>query len=141
MPIHGTWVHTKPGYKQVGHWGWDNDRLHSKIDTQPDENGCLNWRGAMSPTGALMGAWKSTEDGSMRQQMSQVRRLIAMDQTNKDISDYQVKPKCGNQRCCEISHYELKPNNRIEASKKPAKEARLPKEVPTRKIRQRWMDV
>jgi len=101
------YVHKKPGYKQVGEWGFDRDRLWSKIDLTPDQNGCYNASSAMSPSGALMGAWKNG-----RQQMTQIRRLVLMDVMNKDISEYQVTLSCGNQRCCNEKHFVLKPTNR-----------------------------
>jgi hypothetical protein len=127
MPHIGPYFMHKPGFKQIGAWGWDNIRLHSKIDKTPDENGCLNWQGAMSPTGALMGAWKS-KDGVMTQQMTQVRRLIMMDVTNEDHSEYQIKLSCGNQRCCNHKeHFELKPTNRPKSQKsKTTKKAKTP---------------
>ena len=116
MPHQGPYFMNKPGFKQVGVWGWDNERLHSKIDKTPDANGCHNSNSAMSPSGALMGAWKN-KDGVMKQQMTQVRRLLQMDITNEDISDYQIKLTCANQRCCNPEHFKLMPNNRIAASK------------------------
>jgi hypothetical protein len=98
----------KPGYKKVGDWEFDRIRLWNKIDITPDENGCHNARSAMSPSGALMGAWKNG-----RQQMTQIRRLVQMDVTNEDIQEYQVSLKCGNQRCCNYKeHFVLKPNKR-----------------------------
>lgn len=97
----------KPGYKKVGVWEFDRLRLWNKIDTTPDENGCHNWSGAMSPSGALMGAWKNGV-----QQMSQARRFVVMDTTNEDISEHQVSLKCGNQKCCNEQHFVLKPNKR-----------------------------
>ena len=98
----------KPGYKQVGAWEFDRLRLWSKIDTTPDENGCHNAKSAMSPSGSLMGAWKNGV-----QQMTQIRRLVQMDVTNEDISEYQVTLTCGNQRCCNYKeHFVLKPTNR-----------------------------
>jgi hypothetical protein len=97
----------KPGYKQVGDWEFDRDRLWSKIDTTPDLNGCYNWQGAMSPSGALMGAWKNG-----RQQMGQARRFVVMDDLNTDIQQHQVSLSCGNQRCCNKQHFVLKPNKR-----------------------------
>lgn len=112
MPHIGPYYMKKQGYKQVGAWGFDRDRLWSKINTTPDANGCHNWQGAMSPSGALMGAWKK-RDGAMTQQMTQVRRLIMMDVMNKDISEYQIKLSCGNQRCCNYQeHFKLEPTNR-----------------------------
>jgi hypothetical protein len=97
----------KPGYKQVGAWEFDRDRLWSKIDTKPDLNGCHNANSAWSPSGALMGAWKNGH-----QQMTQIRRLVEMDESNEDIQEYQVTLKCGNQRCCNREHFVLKPNKR-----------------------------
>ena len=126
MPHIGPYFMNKPGFKQVGTWGWDNERLHSKIDTKPDRNGCLNWKGAMSPSGALMGAWKS-RDGVMKQQMTQVRRLVQMDETNEDIGEYQIKLTCANQKCCNRLHFKLMPNNRIAASKPQAEKPEVPK--------------
>ena len=107
MPHIGPYYMTKPGFKQVGEWGFDRERLWSKINTTPDLNGCHNWQGAMSPSGALLGAWKNN-----RQQMTQARRLVLADTTDKDISEYQVKLSCGNQQCCNPEHFILKPNNR-----------------------------
>jgi len=124
MPHIGPYYMNKPGYKQVGEWGFDRLRLWNKIDKEPDENGCLNWNGAMSPTGALMGAWKS-HNGEIRQQMTQVRRLVMMDATNTDMSEYQIKLTCGNQSCCNKEHFVLMPSNRPkpkeELAKKPTK--------------------
>ena len=103
----------KPGYKKVGDWEFDRIRLWNKIDVTPDENGCHNSRSAMSPSGALMGAWKTNPDtGITKQQMTQIRRLVQMDVTNEDIQEYQVTLKCGNQRCCNREHFVLKPNKR-----------------------------
>jgi len=146
MPHIGPYYMKKPGFKQVGVWGWDNERLHSKIDKTPDENGCLNWNGAMSPSGALMGAWKEKE-GVMIQQMSQVRRLLQMDITNEDISDYQIKLTCGNQACCNKAHFKLMPNNRIAASKAKSTKSRDDLKIlnvlplkPKAKKAKRWWD-
>jgi hypothetical protein len=51
-----------------------------------------------------------------------------MDATNEDISDYQVKLTCGNQRCCNHKeHFKLMPNNRIAASKPQAEKPEVPK--------------
>jgi hypothetical protein len=111
MPHLGKWVHTKPGYKQVGVWGFDRDRLWSKVDTTPDANGCHNAKSAMSPSGALMGAWKR-KDGVMIQQMTQIRRLVQMDITDKDLNDHQVTLSCRNQRCCNPKHFVLRPTNK-----------------------------
>lgn len=107
MPAHGSQHHKKPGYKQVGAWGWDNDRLWSKIDQTPDYNGCHNWLGAMSPTGGLMGVYKLGH-----QQMTQARRLVWMSINNEDVTPYSVTLTCANQACCNPLHFELKKNNR-----------------------------
>ena len=139
MPHIGPYYMNKPGYKQVGTWGWDNQRLSSKIDALPDENGCRNWQGAMSPSGALMGAWKR-KDGVMIQQMTQVRRLIQMDVMNEDISDYQVKLTCGNQACCSREHFILKPNNRIAVSK-PVKSVKQTKREDVKSSAKKWWNV
>jgi hypothetical protein len=98
----------KPGYKKVGAWEFDRDRLWAKIDTKPDQNGCHNAKSAWSPSGALMGAWKNGV-----QQMTQIRRLVLMDVTNEDISEHRITLSCGNQRCCNYKeHFVLKPNKR-----------------------------
>jgi hypothetical protein len=107
MPHHGPYYMTKPGFKQIGAWGFDRLRLWSKIDTTPDLNGCHNAKSAMSPSGALMGAWKNG-----KQQMTQIRRLVQMDITNEDISEHQVKLKCANQKCCNPQHFILRPTNK-----------------------------
>jgi hypothetical protein len=107
MPARGPQHQKRPGYKQVGSWGWSDLRLWSKIDKTPDYNGCHNWQGAMSPSGGLMGAWKS-----QHQQMIQARRLVFMSKTNEDVTPYSVTLTCANQACCNFSHFELKKNNR-----------------------------
>ena len=107
MPARGPQYAKKPGHKEVGIWAWNDLRLWSKIDKEPDENGCLNWHGAMSPSGALMGAWKND-----RQQMTQARRLVWMSINNEDVSEHRVTLSCDNQRCCAEKHFVLKPNLR-----------------------------
>ena len=116
MPHIGPYYMKKPGFKRTGVWGFDRLRLWSKVDLTPDENGCHNWRGAMSPSGALMGAWKfanDTDTEHVKQQMTQVRRLIWADVNNEDPSPYQIKLSCGNQKCCNYKeHFVVHTNNR-----------------------------
>lgn len=113
MPARGPQYAKKPGHKEVGSWAWNDTRLWSKIDKEPDENGCLNWRGAMSPTGALMGAWKKNPQSEVcHQQMTQARRLVWSSITNEDVTPYSVTLTCGNQRCCSFNHLVIKPTNR-----------------------------
>jgi len=102
--------HLAPGYTRVGPWAWDNNRLLSKINTEPDVNGCLNWQGSMSGTGALMGAWKNGV-----QQMTQARRLLWMSVNRVDATPYQITMTCANQQCVNIQHFKLKPTNRPDA--------------------------
>ena len=109
MPKQGRWYFDKPGYRSEGEWAWDEDRLYSKISKTPDENGCLNWQGAMSPSGALLGVYRNG-----RQQMSQARRIVWMSKNNKYVTPYSVSLTCGNQRCCNIEHFVLKKNNRTD---------------------------
>jgi hypothetical protein len=97
----------QPGYKRVGIWGWNDERLWSKIEVNLDIEHCWPWQGAMSPSGALMGAWKDDS-----QQMTQARRLVYMSHTNEDVTPYSVTMKCNNQACCNPNHFELKRNNR-----------------------------
>ena len=101
------WYATQPGYTTAGPWGWDDHRLWSKIDKRPDHNGCHNWLGAMSPSGALMGVYK---DG--HQQMSQSRRLVWMSINKEDATPYQITLKCGNQACCNPEHFLVLKNNK-----------------------------
>ena len=108
MPALGPQHPLKPGYKSIGLWGWDDHRLWSKIKKTDSVNDCWLWQGSMSPTGALMGAWKLGH-----QQMTQARRLVQMSVTNEDVSPYRVTMTCQNQRCCNPNHFELKDNNRI----------------------------
>jgi len=107
MPARGPQYAKKPGHKEVGIWAWNDLRLWSKIDKTPDENGCHNSKSAMSPSGALMGAWKNNH-----QQMTQARRLVWMSITNEDVSEHRVTLSCGNQRCCNPEHFVIKPNLR-----------------------------
>lgn len=101
------WYNTQPGYTTQGPWGWNDHRLHSKIDKRPDENGCHLWTGSMSPSGALLGVWKNGI-----QQMSQARRILWMSLNNEDVTPYRVTMKCGNQSCLNPEHFLLKKNNR-----------------------------
>jgi len=101
------WYKTQPDFRQQGPWGWNEDRLWAKIDLRPDYNGCHNWQGAMSPTGALMGVYKNDH-----QQMIQARRLVWMSKNKEDVTPYQVRLKCANQSCCNPEHFEIKKNNR-----------------------------
>jgi hypothetical protein len=107
MPARGPQHPKRPGYKQIGLWGWDDHRLWSKIKKTDDPNQCYLWQGSMSPTGALMGGWKAGV-----QQMSQARRFVYMSVTGEDVAPYRVTLTCANQRCCNFSHFEIKENNR-----------------------------
>jgi len=107
MPAHGPVHRTRPGFREIGSWGWDDNRLWSKIEVSLDTEVCWPWQGSMSPSGALMGAWK--ED---IQQMTQARRLVYMSHYNEDVTPYRVTLKCKNQSCCNPHHFELKANNR-----------------------------
>jgi len=107
MQAHGPQHQKRRGYKSVGIWGWNDQRLWSKIEVSLDTEECWPWKGSMSPGGALMGAWKEG-----RGQMTQARRLVYMSQTNEDVSPYQVKMKCHRQDCLNPSHFEIKPNYR-----------------------------
>lgn len=109
MPAKKGWYKTKPGYKQVGAWAWDNDKLWSKIEVSLNTNDCWTWHGSMSPSGALFGAWKNEV-----QQMVQARRLVWMSETNEDVSPYKVTMTCQRQDCVNPNHFELKPTNRPE---------------------------
>jgi hypothetical protein len=107
MPARGPIHKKRPGYKSMGAWGWDDHRLWSKIEVSLDINECWLWTGSMSPSGALLGAWKNEV-----QQMTQARRLVFMSHTKEDVTPYQVTMKCANQACCNPHHFELKKNNR-----------------------------
>jgi len=130
MPHIGPYYHKKPGFKQQGPWGWNTELMWSKIDRQPDANGCHNAKSAMSPTGALMGAWKNGQ-----QQMTQIRRLVWMTVNDRDVSEYQVKLTCGNQRCCNPEHFVIKPTNKQQHNDlKPAE----PTSTRTKPPQERW---
>ena len=103
------WYKNKPGYKEVGQWGWDDNRLWSKVEVSVNTNDCWIWHGSMSPSGALFGGWKNE-----LQQMQQARRFIWMSKNNEDVSPYRVTLTCANQECVNPNHFELKPTNRPE---------------------------
>lgn len=110
MPRKRGWYKTKPGYKEVGVWGWDDNSLWDKVQTSFDVNECWTWTGSMSPTGALFGAWRTDKNDIA--QMTQARRVIYMSETNTDVRPYRVTMTCGNQQCVNPNHFELKENNR-----------------------------
>ena len=101
------WYKNRPGYREVGGWGWDDLRLWNKIEKTDNDNDCWTWTGSKHPAGALMGAWRHGV-----QQMVQARRLIVMSTTNEDVTPYRVTMTCGNPLCVNERHFELKPNNR-----------------------------
>jgi hypothetical protein len=103
------WYNTQPGYTTQGPWGWNDHRLHNKINKTPDENGCHLWQGSMSPSGALMGVYKLGY-----QQMTQARRILWMSINKQDVSPYRVTMTCNNQQCLNPEHFELKETNRPE---------------------------
>ena len=98
---------TNNNYVTVGDWSWDDVLLKSKIQPGPREDDCTIWTGSMSPSGALFGAKKHG-----LAQMTQARRLIYTSETKQDVSEYSVTMLCGRQECCNIRHFELKPNRR-----------------------------
>lgn len=103
------WYKKQQGYREQGPWAWDDDKLKAKINNEPDENGCLNWTGSMSPTGALLGVYKNGI-----QQMSQARRILWMSINKEDVTPYRVTMMCANQSCLNPKHFELKKNNRLD---------------------------
>ena len=100
------WTKNK-NYVTVGDWSWDTVRLNSKIKKGDLPLYCDIWQGSMSPTGALFGARKLG-----LQQMTQARRLVWMEHTGKDATNYQITMSCDNQRCVNPEHFVTKPNNR-----------------------------
>jgi hypothetical protein len=103
------WYKTQQGYREIGAWAWNDELLWSKIEVSLDTEECWTWSGSMSPSGALLGAFKNGV-----QQMTQARRLVYMSETNEDAAAYQITMKCANQSCCNPNHFLLKPSNRPE---------------------------
>ena len=115
MPCKRGWYKQKPGYREVGAWAWNDELLWSKIEVSLDTEECWPWHGSMSPTGALLGAFKKDPvTGEFRQQMVQARRLVWSSQTNEDVTPYRVTMKCANQSCCNPNHFKLFPTNKPE---------------------------
>ena len=104
------WYKTNPGYREIGTWGWDDNRLWAKIQKTDNVNDCWTWTGSQHPAGALLGAWRHGV-----QQMTQARRLVWMSVNNQDVQPYRVTMTCQNQQCCNPNHFELKKNNRPES--------------------------
>ena len=111
MPTKKGWYKQQPGHKTVGQWAWNDNRLWDKIEVSLDPNECWQYFGSMSPSGALLGAWKNGV-----QQMTQARRLVWMSENNEDVTPYRVTMKCANQACCNPNHFIIKPTNRPEKS-------------------------
>jgi len=111
MPASKGWFKKKPGYKQIGHWGWDDNKLWSKIEKTDNNNDCWRWLGSVHPAAALFGAWRIYDDES-KQQMTQASRLIWMSINNEDVNGYKVTHTCGNPLCVNEHHFELKKTNR-----------------------------
>lgn len=107
------WYKTQPGYVEYGAWGFDAERVKSKIKPGHSADDCTTWLGAMSPSGALMGAWKKDIDtDTYKQQMTQARRLVWMIENKQDASPYSITLTCANQQCCNSRHFIIKPTNR-----------------------------
>ena len=96
-----------PHYRHLGLWSWNTDKMWSKIEVSLDPQECWLWQGAMTPSGAVFGVKKAGHS-----QMTQVRRLVVMEQEQRDITPYQVTMKCDNQQCVCPDHFELKPSYR-----------------------------
>jgi hypothetical protein len=101
----------KPGYKELGGWGWNDTKLWSKIQKNEDPRRCWSWTGSVHPAAALFGAWK-IYDNESQQQMTQARRLIWQSIHNEDVGAYRVMHTCGNPHCVNPSHFELHETNR-----------------------------
>lgn len=102
----------KKGYKpqltriithQQGGWSWNADKIFEKLVKGP-ESFCWAWQGATSPGGNLLGAYKNG-----RPQMTQVNRLIAMQELNADLEGQQVRMRCGNKKCSNWHHFQIEP--------------------------------
>lgn len=113
MPKSKFWFSQQPSFVEYGVWGFDLQRLKDKIKPGQTENSCTTWLGSMSPSGALMGAWKKDIDNdTFKQQMTQARRLVWMSINKQDVSPYSITLTCKNQQCCNPRHFVVKPTNR-----------------------------
>lgn len=98
---------TPPETKSVGPWTWRPDLLHPKVEQGP-EDACWPWRGSVSPSAPIFGAKKSGKP-----QMTQATRILYMDRTGQDITNYEIRHTCGNRMCVNHRHWELRPNHLI----------------------------
>lgn len=113
MPKNKLWFRQQPTFVEYGVWGFDAERVKSKIKPGQTEYHCTSWSGSMSPTGALMGAWKKDLDNDVyKQQMTQARRLVWMMENKQDVTPYSITLICANQECCNPRHFVVKPTNR-----------------------------
>ena len=107
------WFKFQPTYVEYGIWGFDLQRLKDKIKPGQTDDDCTTWSGSMSPSGALMGAWKKDLDtDTYKQQMTQGRRLVWAMENKQDPSPYSITLSCANQQCCNPRHFIIKPTNR-----------------------------
>jgi hypothetical protein len=94
-----------PDWRHQGEWSWNQRRLESKIITPTDPDECTEWLGALSPTGALLGARKNSKP-----QMTQARRLVWMGIAKESLDEVSITLSCHNQACCNPRHFVLAPN-------------------------------
>lgn len=101
-----------PGYQppptrvithEQGAWAWNAAKIEEKL-VKGSKTACWAWQGATSPGGNLLGAYKNGHA-----QMTQVNRLIAMQELNVDLEGQQVRMRCGNKKCSNWHHFLIEP--------------------------------
>ena len=88
---------------EQGEWAWDAGKIAAKL-VKGSKTACWSWQGATSPGGNLLGAYKNG-----RAQMTQVNRLIAMQELGADLEGQQVRMRCGNKQCSNWHHFQIEP--------------------------------
>lgn len=91
---------------QCADWAWDTEKLNKKIESRSQDQ-CSIWRGSQGPYGNLFGAYKNGQA-----QMTQANRIIYMDRTKEDITEYQIVMRCHNRYCCNFDHMIKQEGNR-----------------------------
>jgi len=100
--------YSPPPNRKITHeqdgWAWDSRKIDRKLKRTDNPDECWAWLGSVSPGGNLMGAYKNNKP-----QMTQVNRLLAMQEFNCSLIGQQVRMTCGNHRCSNPHHFRIEP--------------------------------
>lgn len=117
--------------RQMDCWLWSSDNFWKKVDRSAGDNECWSWTGSSSQTGGLFGIRRQLEDGTIKPQMTQARRVMYAETHGHWLDTRQgIYHSCCNKQCVNPRHFTGQ-----RQSHKPKKVQEKPQKQPRKKNR------